>query len=44
MIKSVIILACIGIMGYSYVTNTSVKTIIKQNDIKFQSPIAMKRT
>lgn len=42
MIKSVIIIVLVAIIGYSYVTNTSVKSMVITNDVKFRSPITMR--
>ena len=44
MIKSIIIVALVAVLMYSYITNTSVKTIIKQNDITFQNPVKISKS
>ncbi len=44
MIKSIIIIGLLAVIGYSYTTDTSVKSIIIKNNVKFQSPIAMRKS
>ncbi len=42
MIKSIIIMALLAVIGYSYITDSSVKSIMQQHDIKIQTPIVIK--
>ena len=50
MIKNIFILACILVLGYSYLTNTSIKTMFNHaqkeevdRGVKWQNPIKVEK-